>query len=119
MCSPNRMRLTNAYGFLFFSPYQKNTIFHVHIIYNIDSTTSIELGMTTFSKLTRRELEILQLVLAGYTNKAIAAEMFISEKTVEFHLGHIYTKIGVRTRLLAGIWAIQHNVLIETREIPS
>lgn len=75
--------------------------------------------MTTISDLTSRELEILQLVLAGYTNKAIAAEIFISEKTVEFHLDHIYTKIGARTRLLAGIWALQHGLEMETRETPS
>jgi len=75
--------------------------------------------MTTLSDLTSRELEILQLVLAGYTNKAIAAEIFISEKTVEFHLENIYTKIGVRTRLMAGIWALQQGLLTETREIPS
>ena len=74
--------------------------------------------MTTLSDLTTRELEILQLVVAGYTNKAIAAEIFISEKTVEFHLENIYTKIGVRTRLLAGLWALQHGIL-ETRGIPS
>jgi DNA-binding NarL/FixJ family response regulator len=76
--------------------------------------------MTTISKLTRRELEILQLVLAGYTNKAIAAEIFISQKTVEFHLDNIYTKIGVRTRMMAGIWALQQGIgVAETREIPS
>jgi DNA-binding NarL/FixJ family response regulator len=75
--------------------------------------------MTTLSNLTARELEILQLVLAGYTNKAIAVEIYISEKTVEFHLDHIYTKIGVRTRLLAGIWAIQHGIEAQTREFPS
>jgi DNA-binding NarL/FixJ family response regulator len=75
--------------------------------------------MTTLSDLTSRELKILQLVLTGYTNKAIAAEMFISEKTVEFHLDNIYTKIGVRTRILAGVWALQHGILAETREIPS
>jgi len=75
--------------------------------------------MTTLSDLTARELEILHLVLAGYTNKAIALEIFISEKTVEFHLNHIYTKIGMRTRLMAGIWAIQHGMGAETREIPS
>jgi DNA-binding NarL/FixJ family response regulator len=74
--------------------------------------------MKTLSDLTARELEILQLVLAGYTNKTIAAEMFISEKTVEFHLDNIYTKIGVRTRVMAGIWAVQHGLLAETREIP-
>ena len=74
--------------------------------------------MTTLSSLTPRELEILELVVAGYTNKAIAAEIFISEKTVEFHLDNIYTKIGVRTRLMAGVWALQHGLLTESREIP-
>jgi len=74
--------------------------------------------MTTLSDLTSRELKILQLVLTGYTNKAIAAEMFISEKTVEFHLDNIYTKIGVRTRLMAGMWALQQGILAETREFP-
>jgi len=75
--------------------------------------------MTTLSDLTSRELEILELVLAGHTNKAIAPEMNISEKTVEFHLDNIYTKIGVRTRVMAGIWALQRGILAETREIPS
>lgn len=75
--------------------------------------------MTTLSDLTTRELEILQLVLAGYTNKAIAAEIYISEKTVEFHLDNIYSKVGVRTRLMAGMWALQHGIGTETREIPS
>ena len=75
--------------------------------------------MKTLSILTPRELEILQLVLAGYTNKAIAAEIFISEKTVEFHLDHIYTKIGVRSRILAGIWALQQGINAIPGEFPS
>lgn len=75
--------------------------------------------MITLSDLTSRELEVLQLVVAGYTNKAIAAAIYISEKTVEFHLDNIYSKIGVRTRLMAGIWATQQGLAAETREIPS
>jgi DNA-binding NarL/FixJ family response regulator len=75
--------------------------------------------MANLSDLTPRELEILRLVLAGKTNKAIAAEMYISAKTVEFHLDNIYSKLGLRTRMMAGIWAMQHGVLMETREIPS
>ena len=75
--------------------------------------------MISLSDLTHREMEILHLVLAGLTNKAIAAELYISEKTVEFHLDHIYTKIGARTRVMAGIWALQHGMEAETREIPS
>jgi len=74
--------------------------------------------MTTLSDLTQREAEILQLILAGYTNKAIANQLYICEKTVEFHLDHIYTKIGARTRLLAGVWAMQKGLEVGTREIP-
>ena len=75
--------------------------------------------MVTLSDLTPREMEILQLILAGRTNKAIAAEICITEKTVEFHLTNIYTKIGMRTRMLAGLWALQQGIETETREIPS
>ena len=75
--------------------------------------------MTTLSDLTPRELEVLELVLDGHTNRAIAAEISISEKTVEFHLDNIYTKTSARTRLLAGLWAIQHGIEVETRGIPS
>lgn len=75
--------------------------------------------MTTFSDLTQRELEILQLVLAGYTNKAIATEIYVSEKTVEFHLDNIYTKIGVRTRMLAGLWALRQGIEPQVKELSS
>jgi DNA-binding NarL/FixJ family response regulator len=75
--------------------------------------------MTALSDLTPRELEILKLVLAGRTNKAIAAAICISEKTVEFHLSKIYTKIGMHTRMLAGMWAMQHGIEGKTRGIPS
>ena len=75
--------------------------------------------MATLTDLTPRETEVLQLIITGQTNKAIATKICVTEKTVEFHLGHIYTKIGVRTRLLAGIWAIQQGLGIKTRDIPS
>jgi DNA-binding NarL/FixJ family response regulator len=88
------------------------SIYCVHIYKDRDAP------MKTLPSLTPRELEILQLVVAGYTNKAIAAEIYISEKTVEFHLDNIYSKIGVRTRLMAGIWAMRQGLLVETREIP-
>lgn len=74
--------------------------------------------MANLSILTSRELEILQLILVGYTNKAIAAEICISEKTVEFHLDNIYTKIGARTRLMAGVWALKQGMATESRGIP-
>ena len=69
--------------------------------------------MLSLSDLTPRELEILQLVIIGKTNKAIASEIYISKKTVEFHLDNIYTKIGVRTRLMAGLWAFQQGMEVQ------
>jgi DNA-binding NarL/FixJ family response regulator len=74
--------------------------------------------MANLSDLTPREKEILRLVLAGRTNKAIGAEICITEKTVEFHLNHIYTKIGVRTRMLAGVWALRQGIPLVSRDMP-
>ena len=71
--------------------------------------------MADLNDLTPRDLEILQLVMAGKTNKEIACEVFISKKTVEFHLDHIYSKIGTRSRLTAGLWAIRQGLPAETR----
>ena len=71
--------------------------------------------MATLSDLTSRELEILQWVLAGRTNREIAAQIYVSEKTVEFHLQNIYTKAGVRKRSLATIWAIQQGVNLDRK----
>jgi DNA-binding NarL/FixJ family response regulator len=73
--------------------------------------------MANLSDLTPRELEILQLVLTGKTNRAIAREVCLAERTVEFYLDHIYTKIGARTRMLAGVWAIQQGIKMEAGEI--
>jgi DNA-binding CsgD family transcriptional regulator len=74
--------------------------------------------MATLSDLTPREMEILQLVISGRTNKEIANKIYISQKTVEFHLDRIYTKLGVRTRLMACVWAMQQGIEMETRESP-
>ena len=50
------------------------------------------------SPLTRRELEVVRLVAAGRTNKEIAAELFLSEKTVESHMTRVFGKLGVASR---------------------
>lgn len=71
--------------------------------------------MASLPDLTAREREILQMIIAGKSNKDIANEIHITEKTVEFHLDHIYTKTGARTRLLAGVWALQQGLEIEDR----
>ncbi len=48
--------------------------------------------------LTRREIEVLQLVAAGRRNREIAGQLCISTKTVEFHLRNVFRKLGVRSR---------------------
>ena len=40
----------------------------------------------------------MDLVVTGRTNRQVAQELFLTEKTVETHLGHAYPKLGVRTR---------------------
>lgn len=75
--------------------------------------------MAGSSDLTPRELEILQLVIVGKTNKEIAREVFLSKKTVEFHLDHIYSKLGIRGRVMVGVWAVQQGLQAETRINPS
>lgn len=59
--------------------------------------------MTGVNDLTLHEPEVFQLVIAGKTNKEIARELFMSKKTVELHWDHIYSKIGIRTRLKVSI----------------
>ena len=51
------------------------------------------------SELSRRELEVIQLVIQGYKNRDIAGKLFISEKTVKNHLSAIFNKLGVTDRL--------------------
>jgi DNA-binding NarL/FixJ family response regulator len=61
--------------------------------------------------LTRRELEVLRLVAAGETNKAIAAELVLSERTVDRHLSNIFTKLGVSSRAGATAYAYEHKLV--------
>lgn len=74
--------------------------------------------MSASSGLTPRELEILQLVVAGCSNRDIALEISVCEKTVEFHLDRIYKKIGVHSRIRAALWAIKKGIGIRFVEIP-
>jgi DNA-binding CsgD family transcriptional regulator len=65
----------------------------------------------TGAGLTKRETEILRRVAAGATNKQIAEQIFISEKTVARHLANLYAKLGVSSRTAAVAWAHENNVL--------
>jgi len=64
--------------------------------------------------LTARELEVLVILAQGKTNRVIADELFISEKTVASHVSHIFTKLGVASRSAATAYAFAHG-LVPTR----
>ena len=66
---------------------------------------------TPRSSLTPRELEVLQLVAAGSSNREIGRQLMLSEATVKSHLVHIYDKLGVRSRTSAVASAREQGVL--------
>jgi DNA-binding CsgD family transcriptional regulator len=61
--------------------------------------------------LTLRELQVLRLIAAGKTNKAIAAELVLSERTVDRHVSNIFTKLGVSSRTAATAYAYKHQLV--------
>lgn len=61
--------------------------------------------------LSRREVDVLHLAARGLTTKEIADRLYISTKTTDHHIQHIYNKIGVSTRAAAALWAMQNAVV--------
>lgn len=64
-------------------------------------------------RLTRREYDVLALLVKGNSNKDIADTMFISEKTVKNHLTSIFRKLGVKDRTQAAVYALKTNMIIQ------
>jgi DNA-binding NarL/FixJ family response regulator len=61
--------------------------------------------------LTARELEVLALIGRGRTNGEIAAELFVSEGTVKTHVNHLFTKLRLRDRAAAVVFAYDHGLV--------
>ena len=61
--------------------------------------------------LTAREMQVLRLVADGATTREISEQLFISAKTADNHIQHIYTKLGVTNRAAATRWALDHGVV--------
>ncbi len=61
--------------------------------------------------LTRREVDVLRLAARGLTTRQMADRLYITPKTADHHIQHIYGKIGVSTRAAAALWAMQHSVV--------
>jgi non-specific serine/threonine protein kinase len=55
--------------------------------------------------ISRRELQVARLIAAGRSNKQIAAQLVISQRTAENHVEHILTKLGFTSRAQVAAWA--------------
>src|SRR5947209_2430425 len=62
-------------------------------------------------RLTRRERDVLTLIARGQSNKRIALELGIAEKTVKTHVGHLLAKLGVSDRTQAALMAVQEGLV--------
>lgn len=62
--------------------------------------------------LTRRELEVLRLIAQGMSNRQIASELSVAEKTVKTHVSSVLSKLGVADRTQAALYAVQHGLAV-------
>jgi DNA-binding CsgD family transcriptional regulator len=74
------------------------------------SETRASRSVSTPAVLTARELEVLRLIATGKTNRAIAAALGISEKTVARHVSNIFMKLGLSSRSAATAYAYEHDL---------
>ncbi|MFK8024177.1 MAG: response regulator transcription factor, partial [Ilumatobacter sp.] len=64
-------------------------------------------------RLTERELDVMRVVGRGATNAEVASQLFISQATVKTHLGSVLTKLELRDRAAAIVFAHEHSLLDE------
>ncbi|GER81299.1 MAG: response regulator transcription factor [Anaerolineales bacterium] len=72
-------------------------------------------GQQQVSKLTGRELEVLYLIARGWDNRQIAAYLHVEIRMVKYHTTNIYSKLGVKSRSEAIVWAWKHRITQDNR----
>jgi DNA-binding NarL/FixJ family response regulator len=90
---------------------QGGTWFSKSIVEKLAQLAADEAPPTEQPTLTKRELEVLRLLVRGYSNIRIAQELDVSEPTVRFHLRNIYAKAGLQSRTEAVVWALQQELV--------
>ena len=68
-------------------------------------------GHSLPAALTEREVEVLRLIARGNSIREMGDALYVSPKTVDAHIQHIYAKIGVSTRVAATLFAMRHDLL--------
>lgn len=69
--------------------------------------------------LSNREAEVAELVTQGLSNKEVANRLFVTEKTVKFHLTNIYKKMNVKSRAQLIVWCLPNMSFTEKTETPA
>ena len=77
---------------------------------DLGATQAAQQDNTNGAGLSQREVEILQAVTRGLSNRAIAKELWLSDQTVKFHLHNIYRKLAVSNRTEAAKFAFEHGL---------
>ena len=66
--------------------------------------------------LSHREAEVAELVSKGLSNKEVAGQLFVTEKTVKFHLTNIYKKMAVKSRAQLIVWCVPHVDFVNNQQ---
>ncbi|HEY2769688.1 MAG TPA: response regulator transcription factor [Solirubrobacteraceae bacterium] len=74
-------------------------------------SSGAHVGLDGREQLTRRERDVLELIVRGRSNKRIALELGIAEKTVKTHVGHLLAKLGVTDRTQAALLAVREGIV--------
>ena len=63
--------------------------------------------------LSKREAEVVEMVTKGLSNKEVANQLFVTEKTIKFHLTNIYKKMNLKSRAQLIVWCMPHQHFLE------
>jgi DNA-binding NarL/FixJ family response regulator len=80
-------------------------------IYRSAAPPQVPVQQAGLAGLTGRERDVLSLIGQGLTNAEIAAELVVGEGTVKTHINHLFTKLGLRDRAAAVIFAFDHDLV--------